>query len=55
MIINLICNDNNFNELCSILKEKNLWDEELESIINKLLKIHLRTNKFVGNDKKFIS
>ena len=26
----LIYNDDNFAILCSILKEKNLWDEELE-------------------------
>lgn len=38
MIINLICNDNNFNELCSILKEKNLWDEELEEHYKQIVK-----------------
>ena len=28
----LIYNDKNFNILCAILKEKNLWDEELETL-----------------------
>lgn len=34
----LICNDNNFKELCSILKEKNLWDEELEEYYKQIVK-----------------